>query len=113
MQRRVIGKASLHPSDVSWVILFIAYFKNWLKKNKRIGWLVLLFLKTEDSRHNGGSQAEKEVPPFRTTPYDLLLLLALRVSPSVYEGVSGKLVFETRVATPIGSLFCNAAVLAA
>ena len=39
-------------------------------------------------------------------------LLALRVSPSVYEGVSGKLVCGTRVATPIRSLFCNAALLA-
>ena len=37
-------------------------------------------------------------------------LLALRVSPSVYEGVSGKLVCGTRVATPIRSLFCNAAL---
>ena len=40
-------------------------------------------------------------------------LLALRVSPSVYEGVSGKLVCGTKVATPIRSLFCNAALLAA
>ena len=40
-------------------------------------------------------------------------LLALRVSPSVYEGVSGKLVSGNRVATPIRSLFCNAALLAA
>ena len=42
-----------------------------------------------------------------------LSLLALRVSPSVYEGVSGKLVCGTKVATPIRSLFCNAAFLAA
>ena len=40
-------------------------------------------------------------------------LLALRVSPSVYEGVSGKLVCGTKVATPIRSLFYNAALLAA
>ena len=40
-------------------------------------------------------------------------LLALRVSPSVYEGVSDKLVCGTKVATPIRSLFCNAALLAA
>ena len=40
-------------------------------------------------------------------------LLALRVSPSVYEGLSGKLVCGTKVATPIRSLFCNAALLAA
>ena len=40
-------------------------------------------------------------------------LLALRVSPSVYEGVSGKLVWGTKVATPIRSWFCNAALLAA
>ena len=39
--------------------------------------------------------------------------LALRVSPSVYEGVSGKLVCGTKVATPMMSLFCNAALLAA
>ena len=42
-----------------------------------------------------------------------LSLLALKVSLSVYEGVSGKLVCETKVATPITSLFCNAALLAA
>ena len=40
-------------------------------------------------------------------------LLALRISPSVYEGVSGKLVCRTKVATPIRSLFCNTALLAA
>ena len=40
-------------------------------------------------------------------------LLALRVSLSVYEGVSGKLVCGTKVAIPITSLFCNAALLAA
>ena len=40
-------------------------------------------------------------------------LLSLRVSPSQYEGVFGKLVCGTRVATPIRSLFCNAALLAA
>ena len=40
-------------------------------------------------------------------------LLALRVSPSVYEGVSGKLVCGSKVATPIRSWFCNAALLAA
>ena len=40
-------------------------------------------------------------------------LSALRVSPSVYEGVSGKLVWGTKVATPIRSLFCSAALLAA
>ena len=39
-------------------------------------------------------------------------LLALRFSPSVY-GVSGKLVCGTKVATPIRSLFYNAALLAA
>ena len=33
--------------------------------------------------------------------------------PSVYDGVSGKLVCGTRVATPIRLLFCNAALLAA
>ena len=38
--------------------------------------------------------------------------LALRVSPSVFEGVSGKLVCGAKVATPIRSLFCNAALLA-
>ena len=38
-------------------------------------------------------------------------LLALRFSPSVY-GVYGKLVCGTKVATPIRSLFCNAALLA-
>ena len=42
-----------------------------------------------------------------------LSLLALRVSPSVYEGVSGKLVCGTKVATPVRSLSCNAALLAA
>ena len=41
------------------------------------------------------------------------LILALRVSPSVYEGVSGKLVCGTKVATPTRSWFCNAALLAA
>ena len=63
----------------------------------------------------GGSQAEKGVPPFGVTPCDLLgpSLLALRVSPSVYEGVSGKLVHETKVETHIRSLFCKAALLAA
>ena len=40
-------------------------------------------------------------------------LLALRVSPSDYEGVSGKLACGTKVETPIRSLFCNAALLAA
>ena len=40
-------------------------------------------------------------------------LLASRVSLSVYEGVSGKLVCGTMVATPIKSLVCNAALLAA
>ena len=40
-------------------------------------------------------------------------LLALRVLPSVEEGVSGKLVYGTKVAAPIMSLFCNAALLAA
>ena len=40
-------------------------------------------------------------------------LLALRVSPSVYEGVSGKLVYGNKVAIPIRSLFCNAALLVA
>ena len=45
--------------------------------------------------------------------YRKSLLLVLRVSPSVYEGVSGKLVRGTKVATPIKSLFCNAAFLAA
>ena len=39
--------------------------------------------------------------------------LALRASPSVFEGVSGKLVCGAKVATPIRSLFCNAALLAA
>ena len=39
--------------------------------------------------------------------------LALRGLPSVYEGVSGKLVCRTRVTTLIRSLFCNAALLAA
>ena len=34
--------------------------------------------------------------------------LALRVLPSVYEGVSDKLVCGTKVVTPIRSLFCNA-----
>ena len=42
-----------------------------------------------------------------------LSLLALRVSPSVYEGVSGKLVCELRWQPLIRSLFYNAAVLAA
>ena len=37
-------------------------------------------------------------------------LIALRVSPSVYEGVFGKLVCGTQVAAPITSLFCNAAL---
>ena len=37
-------------------------------------------------------------------------LLALRVSPSVYERISRKLVCGTKVATPIRSLFCNAAL---
>ena len=37
-------------------------------------------------------------------------LLASRVSPSVYEGVSGKLVCGTKVATPIRPWFCNAAL---
>ena len=50
-------------------------------------------------------------------PPDIILLkaltLSLRVSPSVYEGVSGKLACGTKVATPIRSLFCNAALLAA
>ena len=40
-------------------------------------------------------------------------LLALRVSHSVYEGISDKLVCGTKVATPIRSLFCNAVLLAA
>ena len=40
-------------------------------------------------------------------------LAALRVSPSVYEGVSGKLVCGTKVPTPTRSWFCNAALLAA
>ena len=40
-------------------------------------------------------------------------LLALRVSPLVYEGLSGKLVCGTKVAAPIRSWFCNAALLAA
>ena len=40
-------------------------------------------------------------------------LLALRASPSVYEEVSGKLVCRTKVAIPIKSLFCNAALLIA
>ena len=40
-------------------------------------------------------------------------LLALRVSASVYEGVSGKLDCGTKVGTPIRSWFCNAALLAA
>ena len=40
-------------------------------------------------------------------------LLALRVSPSVYEGVSGKIVYGTQVTTPIRSLFCNATLLTA
>ena len=39
-------------------------------------------------------------------------LLALRVSPSVYEGVSGILVCGPKVAAPIRSLFCNAALFA-
>ena len=30
MQRRAIGKASFHPREVSWVILFTTDFKNWL-----------------------------------------------------------------------------------
>ena len=34
-------------------------------------------------------------------------------SPSVYEGVSDKLICGTKVATPIRSLFCNAGLLAA
>ena len=42
-----------------------------------------------------------------------LSLLALRISPSVYEGVFGKLVCGTKVATSVRSLFCNAALLAA
>ena len=37
-------------------------------------------------------------------------LLALRVSPSVYERVSVKLVCGINVATPIKFLFCNAAL---
>ena len=41
------------------------------------------------------------------------LLLALTISPSVCEGISGKLVCGTKVATSIRSLFCNAALLAA
>ena len=40
-------------------------------------------------------------------------LLSLRVSPSVYEEVSGKLVCRTKVAIPIKSLFCNTALLIA
>ena len=39
--------------------------------------------------------------------------LALRLSPSVYEGVSGKSICGTKVATPFRSLFCNPALLAA
>ena len=39
--------------------------------------------------------------------------LALRVLPSVYEGVSGELVCGTKVATPTRSRFCNAALLTA
>ena len=42
-----------------------------------------------------------------------LSLLALSVSLSVYEGVSGKFVCGTKVATPIRSLFCNVALVAA
>ena len=42
-----------------------------------------------------------------------LTLLALRISPSVYEGVSGKLVCGTKVAIPIRSWLCNNALLAA
>ena len=42
-----------------------------------------------------------------------LSLLALRISPSVYEGVFGKLVCGTKVATPIRSWFCNVALLGA
>ena len=41
------------------------------------------------------------------------LLLAVRVSPSVYEGVSDKLVCGTKVEIPIRSLFWNAALLTA
>ena len=41
------------------------------------------------------------------------LALALTVSPSVYEGVSGKLVCGTKVATPVRPWFCNAALPAA
>ena len=41
------------------------------------------------------------------------LLLTLRVSPSVYEGVSGKLVCGTKVSTPIRSWSYNAALLSA
>ena len=41
------------------------------------------------------------------------LTLSLRVSPSVYEGVSGNLVCGTKVPTPIRSLLCNAPLLAA
>ena len=42
-----------------------------------------------------------------------LSLLALRFSPSVYEGVSGRLVCGTKVATLIRSWFSNTALLAA
>ena len=54
----------------------------------------------------------KKSPFFGTTPYDLERpsLLALRVSISVYEGISGKLFCGTQVATPIRTLFCNAAL---
>ena len=52
----------------------------------------------------------KRSPSFRNHPIDLK---SLRVSPSVYEGVSGKLVCGTKVATSIRSLFCNAALSAA
>ena len=40
-------------------------------------------------------------------------LLELRVSPSVFEGVSSKLVCGTKGVAPIRALFCNAALLAA
>ena len=40
-------------------------------------------------------------------------LLSIRVSPSVYEGVYGKLVCGTKVAIPIRSWLCNNALLAA
>ena len=105
---RMISWSSFFGGLFLWrtfLVIFGEPFPIWVVENKEL-----------TNFHQRFPGRKKKSPSFWNDPIWSSWkpsLLALRVSPSVYEGVFGKLDCGTKGANPVRSLFCNATFLAA